>query len=229
MACAGYLVVNAVQLVMAEMRHDGRLVCRGVDQSRLSKHRRRRHDDKLCDTSAALPELSRKMMHLHDSSSAVAWTARRCDPEPEEEPVPRDSMESDWALRSSISTTISSVDGAEEDAEPRVFQLSGFAVDVVDVDDNVARLPHSFYVRTRRVTIHADSSFTTSAPVDSIELSAPNEEAKQGWMTWLQKWRRIAIRSRKLETSDVRAYPRISAPVLPRHCTPIGVCVSAPD
>ncbi|GLE00190.1 hypothetical protein PINS_up008917 [Pythium insidiosum] len=193
MACAGYLVVNAAQLVMAEMRHDGRLVCRAVDTSRLSKHRRRRQDDKQqSQWEAPLPELSCKVMHLHDSRSTA--DTKRCELEPEEEPAPRESIDSEWAIRSSVSTTISSQDAAEDDVEPREFRLSGFTVEVVDVDDGIARLPYSFYVRTRRVTINADCSFTTSSPVESIELSAPDQQAKKEWMKRLQNWRRYGWR-----------------------------------
>lgn len=79
----------------------------------------------------------------------------------------------------------------KQDCEESAMRLSGYAIDVVDYHDG--SLPFSFFVRTKRVTRHTDSSYTLS-PVESLLLAAKDQSTKDEWVKRLTKWNRYGWR-----------------------------------
>lgn len=174
MACAGFLVQNATTVVYAEIT-TGLLAC-----SAAARHGGA--DD--ASTSHALPPLAPKRM---TRSAPLLVSKLKCDAMDSPQPEDEDDLDN------------FDVEAAKSDhAEPRNLQLSGYVIEVVDCDDEeestiVPTLPFSFRVKTKRMTLLPDASFTVS-PVDSMLLAATDQATKDEWMKRLAKWNRYGWR-----------------------------------
>jgi hypothetical protein len=192
MACAGYLVRSNTTVVYAEIVN-GMLICTSAAQHRAAKTAEEEEPD-AGGASASLPLLTPKPMRRASSSFVDKLKRRASDAstQPEDEPSDSDEDRADPAYR-----TQPQDDKVHE--APRVVQLSGHGVEVVDCADEadyesvVELMPFSFRVKTMRMTLNADASCSYT-PADTLLLAAVDQATKDEWMKRLPKWSRYGWR-----------------------------------
>ena len=78
----------------------------------------------------------------------------------------------------------------------RLLQLSGYRVEVLELDDDEWPLAFSFQVNTYHVgPVGPDGSFARSALHDSVHFTAPDDAAKNLWMKHIRLWNRYGWRA----------------------------------